>query len=320
MKTFDDLRSEAVLLKASVPLPQLVAETLPIKRNGRVWNACCPFHGEKTPSFTVFDDHYHCFGCGARGDVIDWTMRTRRLTFGEAVEYLSGGTRSPSTAEKLVSRPGVPAAGDSESTRWARRIWMESVDARNTLAERYLQSRGLKLPSGIAAPDGSVIRFHPALWHKPSQQKLPAMVSLMTDVITGHPTGVHRTFLDPNGLGKAPVPRGSQKMMLGRQGVIKLYRWMGDGLGVTEGIETGLSVAQHFEWVPIWAAGSSTMLGNLPILPAAALTIFADNDANNVGAQAADACAQRWVNAGAEVWIRMPPPGDWDDVKEAWRE
>jgi len=62
------------------------------------------------------------------------------------------------------------------------------------------------------------------------------------------------------------------------------------------------------------------MLGSLPVIPDVTLTIVADNDANNVGAKAADACAQTWANAGAEVWVRMPPPGDWDDVKEAWGE
>lgn len=53
--------------------------------------ACCPFHDEKTPSFKVYEDGtYHCFGCGAHGNVIDFTMAMLKLSFREACERLSG--------------------------------------------------------------------------------------------------------------------------------------------------------------------------------------------------------------------------------------
>ena len=65
-------------------------ETLPLKRNGRHLTALCPLHCESTPSFWIYADHYHCFGCSAHGDVIDWLMATREMTFKAAVVHLTG--------------------------------------------------------------------------------------------------------------------------------------------------------------------------------------------------------------------------------------
>jgi DNA primase len=312
-----DLTNYLAEVRARVPLISLIGGHVKLRRAGRLWKGCCPFHAEKTPSFSVWPDHYHCFGCGAHGDAINWAMRTCGLNFSQAVRYLTGSSQLPPINENTLRRPVVAHTDDRASVEWAERIWRESVSPEGTLAERYLQSRGLDLPSGIACPEQSAIRFHPALWHRESRRKWPAMVAVMVEPMSGLPTGVHRTWLKPDGLGKAPVV--CPKMTLGPLGVIRLYAWQGDGLGVSEGIETGLAVAQHFEWQPIWAAGSTTMMGRLPILSGVALTIFADNDANKAGTKAADACAQKWANSGAEVWIRMPPPGDWDDVKDVWR-
>ena len=59
-------------LRARTVLSAVIAPTVKLIRAGREWKACCPFHNEKTPSFTVNDDKgfYHCFGCGAHGDAI----------------------------------------------------------------------------------------------------------------------------------------------------------------------------------------------------------------------------------------------------------
>ena len=82
--------AEVERIKASVPLAALIGEALPLRRSGRHMIARCPFHGEKTPSFWVYRDHYHCFGCGAHGDVFTWLMRARAMSFREAMTYLEG--------------------------------------------------------------------------------------------------------------------------------------------------------------------------------------------------------------------------------------
>src|SRR5579864_4591893 len=74
MRASLDLGTQARAVKASFSLPELIGQTLPLRRSGRLWTACCPFHREKTPSFYVYADHYHCFGCGAHGDVVAWAM------------------------------------------------------------------------------------------------------------------------------------------------------------------------------------------------------------------------------------------------------
>ena len=63
-----------------------------IQRKGNNWWACCPFHQEKTPSFSVREDEgfYHCFGCGAHGDVFTFVQETRGGTFNDAIAYLAG--------------------------------------------------------------------------------------------------------------------------------------------------------------------------------------------------------------------------------------
>ncbi len=78
-------------LRARLPLSGIVGKRLRLQRAGREFKACCPFHNEKTPSFYINDDKqfYHCFGCGAHGDVIGFTMRFDRLSFPEAIETLA---------------------------------------------------------------------------------------------------------------------------------------------------------------------------------------------------------------------------------------
>lgn len=77
-------------LKASVSLSDIVGRTLPLKRSGREMKGLCPFHAEKTPSFTVNDKEgfYHCFGCGAHGDVFDWLRDKQGLDATKAAEFL----------------------------------------------------------------------------------------------------------------------------------------------------------------------------------------------------------------------------------------
>ena len=79
-------------LRARLTLSSVVGRRVKLAKAGREYKACCPFHNEKSPSFYVNDDKnfFHCFGCGAHGDVIGFTMRIDHLAFPEAVEKLAG--------------------------------------------------------------------------------------------------------------------------------------------------------------------------------------------------------------------------------------
>lgn len=136
------------------------------------------------------------------------------------------------------------------------------------------------------------------------------MLALMTDPVTGEPCGVHRTFLLPDGSGKAPIDK--PKMMLGPAGVIRLAEPICEGLGLAEGIETALAVMQAIGWGPVWAAGTRGGIERFPVLPGHCVTIFADGD--TPGLKAARECAARWAAAGHEALIHVAPDGqDWND-------
>src|ERR1700739_2155515 len=78
-------------LRQRVSLAAVIARKVRLIRRGREQTGLCPFHNEKTPSFTVSDDKgfFHCFGCGAHGDVIGYVMRSEGVGFPEAVERLA---------------------------------------------------------------------------------------------------------------------------------------------------------------------------------------------------------------------------------------
>ena len=79
-------------LLARVDIVDVIGERVPMKKAGRDWSACCPFHDERTPSFTVSPNKqfYHCFGCGAHGSAIGFLMNYDRLEFPDAVEAATG--------------------------------------------------------------------------------------------------------------------------------------------------------------------------------------------------------------------------------------
>ncbi len=78
-------------LKRKIDLVDLLSSHIDLKRTGAAYKALCPFHDEKTPSFTIQkgDTHYHCFGCGAHGDAIQFLMSHQKLSFSESVESLA---------------------------------------------------------------------------------------------------------------------------------------------------------------------------------------------------------------------------------------
>ncbi|HYZ64344.1 MAG TPA: CHC2 zinc finger domain-containing protein, partial [Acetobacteraceae bacterium] len=71
-------------LRARTSMQALVGRRVRLAKSGRNWKGCCPFHEEKSPSFYVYEDHFHCFGCGEHGDAITFVMRSTGTSFPEA--------------------------------------------------------------------------------------------------------------------------------------------------------------------------------------------------------------------------------------------
>lgn len=134
-------------LRARLPLSDLIGRRLKIVRAGREFKACCPFHHEKTPSFYINDDKgfFHCFGCGAHGDIIGFTMRHDNLSFPEAIEALA----AQAGLEVPKETPAMREKYDQEKQLYhlleRATVWFESQlrspSGRGAL--EYLAHRGL---------------------------------------------------------------------------------------------------------------------------------------------------------------------------------
>jgi DNA primase len=140
-------------LRARTPLAPLIGRRVKLLRSGRQWKGCCPFHNEKTPSFYVYDDGYHCFGCGAHGDAISFVMQTHGGSFPEAVEQLAreAGLEvprpTPEAAAAEQRRHDLHSVLAAAQAAFARRL--QAPEGRAGLA--YLRGRGLS--------DATIARF-----------------------------------------------------------------------------------------------------------------------------------------------------------------
>ena len=134
-------------LRARTLLSGVIAPSVKLIKAGREWKACCPFHQEKTPSFTVNDEKgfYHCFGCGAHGDAIRFLTDQRGLPFIDAVKELAGkaGMEVPASDPRAKERAEV-SAGLTDVMAAAQRWFAEQLQGVEGGAARdYLTKRGI---------------------------------------------------------------------------------------------------------------------------------------------------------------------------------
>ena len=260
-----------------------IARALNGKRSGRTWLARCPAHADRTPSFSIAQAAnrllVHCHAGCSQETVINALCR-RGLWPREATHAAKPAPKrypTPTTHDDLAARKAI-----------AQRIWTEAAPITTTPAERYFQE---ERRIGVS----HLYLTHAVRWHC----GIRAVVGLMTDPVSGEATGVHRTFLDAAGV-------KSERRMLGSQGVVRLSPddVVMTGLGISEGIEDGLSILAS-GWTPVWAATSAGAIARLPVLAnIEALTIFADAD--DTGIKEAKRCAARWLEAGRDVRIATP--------------
>src|SRR5499433_3492611 len=99
-------------LLARVDIVSVIDRHVPLKKTGANFSACCPFHSEKTPSFTVSPSKqfYHCFGCGAHGSAIGFLMEYSGLGYVEAIKDLAAraGMQVPEIASRVSASSSVP--------------------------------------------------------------------------------------------------------------------------------------------------------------------------------------------------------------------
>ena len=134
-------------LLARLDVVEVIDRRVPLKKAGKDFKACCPFHNEKTPSFTVSrpKQFYHCFGCGVSGTAITFLMEFEHLSFPEAIEELAGeaGLEVPDTGPaRSGDNPTLPLLEIlGEASRYYKDQLRSHSDASTTIA--YLKQRGL---------------------------------------------------------------------------------------------------------------------------------------------------------------------------------
>jgi len=259
---------------------------------------------------------------GEHGDLLDLIAATRGLH--ELGDVLDEARRFLGlTHTRPTSPPSGQSAASSRSTATgspeaARRLFVLSRPIAGTLAEAYLRERGID-----RLRDAPSLRFHPRCFYRPDDQEQPdkrgawpALVAAVTD-LDGVITGVQRTWLDPAGHGKAPVPTPRRAMghLLGhavRFGAAERAPARAGVMVAGEGIETVLSLRGVMPTLPMAAALSAGHLAAL-LFPAGLRRLYVARDDDRAGRWAADRLAARAQEAGIEAIVLVPGGGDFND-------
>ena len=265
----------------------------------------CPAHdNHRTPAMSVRDgDNGRLLAnCKAGCSFADIAAALRDLGLLEQQD-----TFEPSNAHRRAEQ----AAHDKKREWQAQQVARETVPISGTIAEAYLRGRG------ITCDLPSVLRFHPNCWH-PTGKRFPALVARVEG---SDRYAVHRTYLKPDGSGKALVE--PTKAMLGNcaGGSVRLID-VGSTLVVAEGIETALSLASGLLDYPaaICATLSTSGMRNF-CLPATPSRLAIAVDGDNPGRQAAHTLAERADGLGWTVFLLHAPDGsDWNDVLKGDRK
>ena len=252
---------------------------------------------------------------GEHGDLLDIVreslgLRDFRAVAEEARRFLKLPRAEPERVSKTARR-AVPAG----SQRAARRLFAISGPIEGTVVETCLQRRGI-------APvyHGGSLRFHPRCYYRPDEhlptETWPAMIACVTD-LDGRITGVHRTWLDPDGfdhvrLGKAPIdtPRRAMGDLLGN--AVRFGVADDDVLVAGEGIETMLSLRCVLPTLPMASALSANHLSAM-LLSSSLRRLYIARDADAAGDAVRAILTQRAEAAGIEAITLSPRLGDFNE-------
>jgi putative DNA primase/helicase len=245
-----------------------------------------------------------CNSCG-HGSGMDLAMRYLKTDFkgaAERIEAVIGEARM----DRVKPKP------DDKKLRAAMvDLWRKSVPIVGTVGEVYCC--GVR---GIPVPDPAVVRFVERCWYD-RDHEFPALVAKVVNT-AGEGVNLHRTYLAPDGSGKAPVkePRLTMRGTIPPGAAIRLYP-AGETLGIAEGLENAASAYLRFS-IPTWSVLNTTGIKNF-VVPEGVkrLVIYGDCDRNFAGAAAAYVRANRAIEQDkieCEVMIPDAPGEDWNSI------
>ena len=314
----EDFRRQCDALKSSVRISGVIGKAIKLKKVGAEYKGLCPFHHEKSPSFTVVDakEWAHCFGCGWHGDIFRFAMDLHGIGFRDAWRGLANEDLPTWTPQERAVAQAEDNLDQLENEENARRFFKEGSDVAGTDGEVYLRARGIT----IAMPPRVRFGLIPSWRNKETGEwgrKRPALIFGAED-LTGAIVGVQRVFFqnDDARLGKADC-----KLSLGQ------IRGSACRLGPAEATvilpeapEDGLSIMQEGPGFPVWIPFGTSMMPQVQFPPIVKRVIIARQN-NTAGRVASNKAAIALIERGLEVGHAAPPEefDDWNDVLKARR-
>lgn len=233
----------------------------------------------------------------------------------EVYRKLNNLSSSIEAAKKIASMLSIKTENEVyDSRNLITSIWHETHPIKDTVAEAYLKSRYIELPTLLSYDMISALRFHPNLYNNITKEKHPAMVAGLFPKDSAKPVSIQRTYLKHDGtklFDKGSLYEKSNKMSLGS------FRGLHVSLGtnindkclvICEGVESGLSLLQDLR-MPVWCsltAGNMINITPPPLDDISYIDLRPDIDPNKVGIDAANTAARRWAGLGYEVDINLP--------------
>jgi hypothetical protein len=301
-------RKESVL--AGVDIVKLIGQTVVLKRAGKDFVGLCPFHEERTPSFHVSPAKrfFHCFGCRAHGNAIDFVMKRDRVDFVEALRRLGGGWRIGPTSSPapLRAEPRAAQPGDKPSVRFDLLAAAQATAVNPARLDRLAEQLGVSSQSLRRLRIGWVGER----WCSKCERRRTAWSFPMSDV-AGHTHGLRLRFVECGH--KSAVTGGHEGLFIPRD----LDRF--DRIFVCEGPTDTAALLD----LGLAAIGRPSCRGAVPVTAellkargVGELVIFADRD--SAGREGAAALAGRARLLCPIVRIVAPPDG----VKDArqWKQ
>ncbi|MCG7348210.1 DUF7146 domain-containing protein [Sphingomonas sp. ACRSK] len=297
-------------------ISDVVRRRTKVVRADRELVALCLFHKERTPSMRLNDAKgiYHCFGCGASGDIVKLVQETEGLGFMDAMRWLGAAGLPAVDPAARIQAAEEDARDRQRAIDRARDVWASAVPAAGTAAEVYARSRGITM----ALPPSIRFAMTPA-WYDDEEgtcgPDLPALVGAVTDR-TGI-IGLQRIFLAKGGKAKAAMQKPKRSLGRIKGGALKLGNGQGPAsaeIVVTEGPEDGLSLAQEMPDREVWVALGTAMMPFLDYpLAARSVCIAGQNDA--AGRAAVAKAIPGITQRGFAVRTIWPAEGfkDWND-------
>jgi DNA primase len=299
-------------LKNSIRLSDVVSLHTKLRRSGRSFSGCCPFHDDRKPSFVVTDDVglYYCHGCHASGDVIDFVRAIHRCGFLDAVKHICGTIPAFDVARNRERARKLDRAHLVMTMNYARFQWQDTVPIESTPAEHYLRRRGIQGPIPPMLRYGRVPLWIDARTGKKGPMN-HALVAGCQDV-SGRVTGIHKTLLRADGqLAEVRSPKQSLGQIRG--GAVRLGPEASDVI-VCEGPEDGLTIHELLPSTPVWVALGT---GNMPnmILPPGIKRVLVAGDNDPPGRAAVERACEAFRAQGRHAAAIFPGHafGDFND-------